>query len=358
MESLPKIGLIEKTYHEAIFHFKYKAANEIDANYGWHGRDPHNNLLISEIESGNVDLIIYSSIDGKAVALSYIKPRNVSFDDGFAPLVIAYGESGRYSFLLDAAKIYGIFACEDFDLVQTLYRYSAVGNQIPEDTYEQVSALYRNAVKKGYVEKKSNEFTRRLFLAESGDVEEQYAVGIRYLCGVDVPTNLSEAHKWIYESAVNGYRNAQSEIGFLLLDKESDYWDESVAFLWLSKAAKQGDMHACHNLGYCYFDGIGTEKNCDHAFYWFNQAAAQEISAAYYAIGECYEDGLGAEENMSLALLWYKRAMQMGFIPSEIKNAGERIKCVHRYLALPHKEERSLEVSMVDGRSYFVMTPL
>ncbi len=81
-------------------------------------------------------------------------------------------------------------------------------------------------------------------LAELGDVEAQYNLGVMYDEGAGMEQDLAVAAKW--------YR----------------------------RAAEQGFMDAQTNLGIMYFHGQGVERDLDEATRWFRQAASQGDSEA------------------------------------------------------------------------------
>jgi len=74
-------------------------------------------------------------------------------------------------------------------------------------------------------------------LAEQGDADAQYALGVMYDEGTGVPVNAAEAVKW--------YR----------------------------KAAEQGDIYAQYNLGVMYHNGFGIPENDVEAAKWYRKAA-------------------------------------------------------------------------------------
>jgi TPR repeat protein len=81
-------------------------------------------------------------------------------------------------------------------------------------------------------------FQEYLPLAEEGNWEAQYELGIMYYSGYGVPKNRAEAVKW--------YR----------------------------KAAEQGHQYAQVSLGICYDRGTGVPKDPVQAYMWFLLAAA------------------------------------------------------------------------------------
>jgi len=80
-------------------------------------------------------------------------------------------------------------------------------------------------------------------MAEDGDAEAQYSLGIRYLNGIGLEKNEADAVKWF------------------------------------RKAADQEHLGAQYNLGLCYYNGYGVEKNLAEALKWSSKAAKQSAEA-------------------------------------------------------------------------------
>ncbi len=81
-------------------------------------------------------------------------------------------------------------------------------------------------------------------LADSGDAESQYWIGIRYSTGANVAQNDAEAAKWFERAAEQGHVQAQARLA-------SWYWsgrgvprDLSKAYVWARLAWAQGDENS------------------------------------------------------------------------------------------------------------------
>ena len=106
-------------------------------------------------------------------------------------------------------------------------------------------------------------------LAEQGNAQAQYALGIMYNKGEGVPQNDAEAVKWWRKAAEQGHAIAQYTLGILYdmgLGVPQDY---AKSLQWYRKAAEQGDAEAQSNLGLMYYDGKGVPQ--DYAKAWHQQ---------------------------------------------------------------------------------------
>jgi len=113
-------------------------------------------------------------------------------------------------------------------------------------------------------------------LAEQGDADAQFRLGVLYYEGEGVPQNDAEAIKW--------YR----------------------------KAAEQGLAKAQHNLGYMYGEGVGVPQNYVEAVKWWRKAAEQGFADSQHNLGFMYSNGHGVPENDVEALKWYSLAKAKG----------------------------------------------
>jgi TPR repeat protein len=126
-------------------------------------------------------------------------------------------------------------------------------------------------------------------LAEEGDAEAQYSLGVLYHLGQGVPQ------------------------------------DYAQAFGWYRKATAQGFAAAQYQLGNMYFAGTGVPQDYAAAMSWYRKAAAQQVPYAQRAIGFMYENGLGVPANYDEAMRWYSMAGESeGNIGATGRGPGKR----------------------------------
>ncbi len=102
-------------------------------------------------------------------------------------------------------------------------------------------------------------------MAQSGDAESQYKLGLNYIYGTDVPKDASKAAEWFSKAADQGYLPARRELGILLASGEGIQQDFDRALQYLSEAADQLDPSALYHLGIMYEHGIGVPKDMQKA---------------------------------------------------------------------------------------------
>ncbi|MBN1637086.1 MAG: sel1 repeat family protein [Deltaproteobacteria bacterium] len=110
-------------------------------------------------------------------------------------------------------------------------------------------------------------------LAEKGDAESQFTLGLAYASGQGVPQDYSEAAKWIHASAEQGGSYAQDYLGSMYEEGKGLDKDYIMAARYYLKAAQQRNASAQHNLGRLYVFGQGVPRNFVIGYMWLSLAA-------------------------------------------------------------------------------------
>jgi TPR repeat protein len=110
-------------------------------------------------------------------------------------------------------------------------------------------------------------------LAQAGDADAQYRLGVMYAEGRGVAPNDAEAA------------------------------------LWFERAAEQGEPMAQYNLGASYVEGTGVRKDIATAAKWFRRAADQGVALAQLNLGLLYASGVGVPQDNVEALKWIDLAI-------------------------------------------------
>ena len=87
-------------------------------------------------------------------------------------------------------------------------------------------------------------FTSTKALAEQGDADAQFNLGVNYDNGTGVPQNDTEAVKWYRLAAEQGVAEAQVNLGTMYGNGKGVPQNYARAYLWFSMAAAQGDEMA------------------------------------------------------------------------------------------------------------------
>jgi len=206
-------------------------------------------------------------------------------------------------------------------------------------------------------------------MADQGDAQAQYSIGMAYLNGKGVPKSDAEAVSYFRKAAEQGNADAQVALNrlqaiaqckgnavcianteILNLAEHGDAnaqlklayayasashrqrdWsdhplddsnsaeaiakDRIAAARWFLKAAEQGNVEAQYNLGLLYGQNDGSVEilvDEAEAVRWYRKAAEQGLAAAQYKLGFAYHYGKGVLNNEAEATRWFRKAAEQG----------------------------------------------
>ena len=149
-------------------------------------------------------------------------------------------------------------------------------------------------------------------LAEEGDAQAQYYLGIMYTNGEGVPEDDRQAVYWFQKSARQGNSQSQYHLGILYANGTGVPEDDPQAVNWFRKSAEQGDARAQFNLGVMYEFGEGVPEDDRQAVNWYRQAAEQGHARAQFGLGLMYADGAGVPRDNVRAYAWFNLAAGRG----------------------------------------------
>jgi TPR repeat protein len=93
-------------------------------------------------------------------------------------------------------------------------------------------------------------------LAELGDAEAQYNLGVMFDEGAGMEQDLAAAAKWYRKAAEQGFVDAQTNLGIMYYHGQGVSRDLAEAARWFRQAASQGDSEAAK-----YLENIGSLPN-------------------------------------------------------------------------------------------------
>ena len=102
-------------------------------------------------------------------------------------------------------------------------------------------------------------------LAEEGDRDAQYAVGVIHYKGQGVRKDLESALEWFQKAADHGHRDAMFNLGVAAWEGKGLPKSYATAVKWWKEAAAKGDPASQYNLGLAYSLGKGAEQDDDKA---------------------------------------------------------------------------------------------
>ena len=149
-------------------------------------------------------------------------------------------------------------------------------------------------------------FTDIKELAEQGNSEAQYHLGMMYNNGIGVEKDPKKAFEWFGKAASSGDPLASFKLGC--------YFDgqfEGVVPIDLDKsfqynlfAAKAGYSLAQSEVGNSFF----KQGKFGEAAHWWQLAAKQGYPRALYNLSSCYKEGKGVSAENALAYAYFKLA--------------------------------------------------
>ena len=107
------------------------------------------------------------------------------------------------------------------------------------------SATGRSSVEQ-HVQAKSLADLRKL--ADRGDAEAQFQMGVRYHNGEEVPQDDAQAIQWFQRAAEQGHVDAQSHLGAYYWAGRGVRADLSQAYFWSAIALAEGDQNSKSRL--------------------------------------------------------------------------------------------------------------
>ena len=155
---------------------------------------------------------------------------------------------------------------------------------------------------------------RLTVLAERGDAESQFNLGLKYANGRGVKQDYSAAYHWYKLAADQGNSDAQVNVGVLLEDGLGVTQDHKLAMKYYKRASSQGDGCADFNIATLYLLGKGVTQSQKLALNWFKKGAENGDPDAQFELGKMYRFGLGTTSDQTEALRWFEKAAAQGVV--------------------------------------------
>lgn len=166
-------------------------------------------------------------------------------------------------------------------------------------------------------EDQKNAFRYFQMAAEDKNAVGEYNLGICYDKGFGVEKpDTKKAIQHYMSAAENGCLAAKTEMGLRYLLGKDVETDLAKGFAYIVSAALRGHTMAEFQLGCCHRTAHGTPRNDEEAFFWFKKASQRGMPEAQLCLGICYLQGEGVTQNISQALMWMKRAARQNYQPA------------------------------------------
>jgi TPR repeat protein len=147
-------------------------------------------------------------------------------------------------------------------------------------------------------------FNAMVALANKGDAEAQYHVGMMYNNGIGTKQDPRQAFEWFQKSAASNDPLGAYKLGCYYDGQGAGIVtaDPTDALKYKLIAAKAGYALAQHDVAILY----GRQENFEEAAKWWKMAGDQGFPDALYSLSGLYFEGKGAPKDLSLAYAYFK----------------------------------------------------
>ena len=118
--------------------------------------------------------------------------------------------------------------------------------------------------------------------------------------------------------AEEGEAEAQYQVGLMLFHGRGCLRDRVAAYGWYYRAAQQNNVAAMNDLAFSLLHGFGTERNAAEGFAWALRAAERGHAPSQTIVGECYAHGQGVAQDLDKSEEWLYRAARQGDVRARL----------------------------------------
>lgn len=163
--------------------------------------------------------------------------------------------------------------------------------------------------------------------AESGHPMAQQNMGLLVIQGL-LPGDQAKAVEWLRKASDAGLPQSQYTYGMLMLTGQGGVKaNASSALALLQKAANAGMPQAQNDLGLIYLQGgYGVKPNAATGLSWLKKAANQGMPTSMFYLSVCHATGQGTAVNRTEAKKWMQKAAAQNDDPDVKKAAQEALK--------------------------------
>jgi TPR repeat protein len=156
-------------------------------------------------------------------------------------------------------------------------------------------------------------------MAQRGDANAEFNVGLLYATGKGVKRDLGQAADWYRKAAEQGVGAAEFNLGVMYANGDAVPRDVHQAVKWLQKASDAGIPMGREELANLY--GSKGIENHEKSVENYTQAATQGSPTAQFDLALLYDLGQSVPRNYEEAMKWYRKAADQGYAPA-MTNVG------------------------------------
>lgn len=154
-------------------------------------------------------------------------------------------------------------------------------------------------------------------LADQGDDDATYNLGLRYHIGDGVEQDFIKAKQYYERAAKHNHPNALCNLGIMYSQGHGVDPDVQLGALLIRQAADQGQPNAQLTIAGMYFNGEGVEQDYVKAFQYYELADLNGLSDAKISMGYMYLDGVGVKKDEQRAAELFEQMAARGNTPAQ-----------------------------------------
>ncbi|MFB6414586.1 MULTISPECIES: tetratricopeptide repeat protein [Bradyrhizobium] len=147
-------------------------------------------------------------------------------------------------------------------------------------------------------------FNAMVALANRGDAEAQYHVGMMHNNGIGTQQDRSQAFQWFQKSAAADHPLGAYKLGCYYDGQGAGViaTDSDQALKYKLVSAKAGYARAQHDVAVIY----DRQGNSEEALKWWKMAGDQGLPEALFSLARAYSAGKGTPRDLSLSYAYFK----------------------------------------------------
>lgn len=147
-------------------------------------------------------------------------------------------------------------------------------------------------------------FKAMVVLANKGNAEAQYHVGMMHNNGIGTPQDPKQAFEWFQKSTASSDPLGAYKLGCYYDGQFAGVvtTDANEALKYKLVAARAGYALAQHDVALMYF----KQGNPEEALKWWKMAGDQGDGGSLYSLSMAYSAGKGAPKDLSLSYAYFK----------------------------------------------------
>ncbi len=176
-------------------------------------------------------------------------------------------------------------------IVKTTFLAALVASCVSAKTWYPVDSSL--AVNRGISiepQKQESQISEIQRLADQGDAEAQYKLGVMSYYGIGIPLATIEGRKSLEKAERQGHAGAMYQLGLMYLFNWGVAQNFLAAETYFARAANHDHSGAQFQLGNLKFFGITGVREEDEAIKWWKRAASLGHGAAHVNLGSYYSN--------------------------------------------------------------------